>query len=364
MKKTILFLFVAMMVITGCNNSNQFKVKLNLDNADKKTVYLYKTVDGNTICIDTAVFAGKTAVLTAPNDDPHLAYFLIFDQREDCGNFSFFTENQNTTISGDIDDMQHWTVKGCPIMEEWNAYRESFLPFEEQIMSLFNESNDVFLAGDSVKAAELYAQFEAKMKTYDEMRMDYLRSHPDSYLTHFMLDQEKERLDFETVKEISGGFTTESIYSKSIQKFLEVNGRMQVGQPFIDFTLKTADGTDVHLAEVIKNNTLTLVDFWASWCVPCRQENPFVRAAYEKYHKKGLEIVGVSLDRDEADWLKAVKDDALPWNHVRDLDHTVSPEYLVKYIPSNFLFNSNGIMVAKNLRGEELEAKLAEILNQ
>ena len=105
-----------------------------------------------------------------------------------------------------------------------------------------------------------------------------------------------------------------------------------------------------------------MIDFWASWCGPCRRENPYVKAAYEHYHAKGLEIIGISVDRDEAAWLAAVEEDGLPWTHVRDVDHNVSGFYAVEYIPSNFLFDQNGVMIAKGLRGEELEAKLAEIL--
>ena len=113
---------------------------------------------------------------------------------------------------------------------------------------------------------------------------------------------------------------------------------------------------------MIAQNKLTLVDFWASWCGPCRRENPVVKAAYEQFHELGFDVVGISVDQDEAAWLKAVEDDELPWNHVRDTENKVSEDYLIYYIPSNFLFDQNGIMVAKGLRGDDLAAKLAELL--
>jgi thiol-disulfide isomerase/thioredoxin len=159
-----------------------------------------------------------------------------------------------------------------------------------------------------------------------------------------------------------GMFTTESIYSKDLNDYIAKQERLEVGQSFIDFTLMTKDSTEFVLSEVIAQNKLTLVDFWASWCGPCRNENPVVKAAYEQYHALGLDIVGVSVDQDEDAWLKAVEEDQLPWTQVRDTEHKASEDYLIYYIPSNFLFDQNGTMVAKSLRGEELAAKLSELL--
>lgn len=363
MKKLLFALVAAMLVFSGCNKTNPFKVTLNLDNADNQTVYLCKTVDGKTVCIDTAVFAGNTAVLTAPQDEPQIPYRIEFKLDETCGSFPFFTENQHTTITGDRNEPQKWVVKGCPAMNEYMAYRETFMPQEDQMMSRFKEMNEAFFAGDTLKAAELQAQVESQMEDYNNSRLDYFKSHGSSYITHFMVDQEKEQLDLDEVKEIVNGFTTESMFSKSIKDYLAVYERVEIGQPFMDFTLQTVDGQDVNLAEAIKENKVTMIDFWASWCGPCRGENPNVKAAYEKYHDKGLGIIGISVDKDEAAWLKAVEEDGLPWTHVRDIDHKVGTDYLVKYIPSNFLFDQNGLIIARNLRGEELEKKLAEVLD-
>lgn len=362
MKKLLFTLIAAVLILGGCNKSEQFKVNLNLDNADQQTVYLYKVVDGTGVCIDSAVFKGNNAVLTADFDEPQTTYRIQFDKTPNCDQFPFFTENQNTTISGDRENMMHWTVKGCPIMDEWTAYRESLMPLEDEIMAIFEETNDLYMAGDTVQAAEVYSQFEAKMADYTNYCLDYIRNHSDSFLSHVLLDQSKEEFEIEDVKEVYEKFTFESVYSKSVKDYIEMNERVQIGQNYIDFVLQTADGKDVSLAEIVKGNKLTLVDFWASWCGPCRRENPVVKAAYEKYHAKGLEIIGVDVDRDEEAWLKAVAEDGLPWIHVRDIDSEVSTNYLVQYIPSNFLFDQNGVMIAKNLRGNDLEAKLAEVL--
>lgn len=362
MKKVFLALIAVVLCLSSCNNSNQFKVTLNLDNADQQTVYLYKDVDGEQVCIDSAVFAGKQAVLKAENDDPQTAYIIRFEPTDKCGNYPFFTENQNTTITGDKEAPQDWTVKGCATMNAFNAYRQELKTMEESIMAMFDESQKAYLEGDTAKSAELYAQVETAMEEYQDFRFEYIKNHADNYLFQFILLQDAEDFGYEKVKEVAENLTTESIYSKRINEYLAKQANVEVGAHFIDFTLKTAAGEEVNLEQVIKSNRVVLVDFWASWCRPCRGENPFVKAAYEKYHAAGLEIIGVSVDADEAAWLKAVADDDMTWIQVRDVDNAASIDYMVKYIPSNFLFDANGVMIAKGLRGEELEAKLAEVL--
>lgn len=362
MKKVFFTLMAALLFFSGCNKTKQFTVTLNLDNADQKTVYLCKDVEGKEVGVDTAVFAGNQAVLKADFDDPQTCYIIKFDPVEQCEIFQFFTENQNTTITGDKEAREKWTVKGCATMDAYNAYRQELLPMEESMKSLFNEVQETFFSGDTVRAAELYAQVDAAMTDYINYRFNYYKNHLDTYLTHFLVLQDVDDLGYEKVKELADGFTTESMYSKRINDYLAQQAKVQVGARFMDFTLKTAEGEEINLEKVINSNRLVLVDFWASWCGPCRGENPYVKAAYEKYHANGFEIIGVSVDRDEAAWQKAVADDGMNWIQVRDVDNTASIDYMVRFIPANFLFDNNGVMIAKGLRGEELEAKLAEVL--
>lgn len=361
MKKLLFTLIAALMIFSGCNK--QFKINLNLDNADGKTAYLFKDVNGQTVDIDNAVIQDGKAELKADFDDPQTLYMLKFDQSTDCEVFPFFTENQNTTISGEMDDMAHWTIQGCPAMNDYNDFhQQSLKDFEEPIMALYGEMGEAYQANDTLRAAEINDQLKPLIEGYFDNQIEYIRNHPDSYIAHHLLNEMKAEMEFSTVKELAESFTNESVYSKQVKEYIEKNGRVDIGQPFIDFTLKTAEGEDINLETVINNNRLVLVDFWASWCGPCRGENPYVKAAYEKYHAAGLQIIGVSVDRDEAAWLKAVEDDGLTWIQVRDIDSKVATEYMVQYIPSNFLFDANGVIIAKGLRGEELEAKLAEVL--
>jgi thiol-disulfide isomerase/thioredoxin len=109
---------------------------------------------------------------------------------------------------------------------------------------------------------------------------------------------------------------------------------------------------------------VTIVDFWAAWCKPCRAENPNVVKIYNKYHDKGLNILGVSLDRKAEDWKKAIEDDGLTWNHVSNVDYfdEIAKLYNVEAIPATFILDAEGTIIAKNLRGPALEEKIAELL--
>lgn len=226
MKKTIVFV-AAILILYGCNHSKQFEVNLKLDNAEGQTVYLCKNIDDNTdAVIDSSVISDKTAVLTAPNDDPQRLYIIKFNKNDRCGVYTFFTENQNTTITGNRDDMPHWTVKGCPNMDMLMAFHEESLKlYEEPIISAYREIEKACLNGDTVKAVEMTAQVQPLIKDYYNYQADFVRNHSDSYLGHYMLDDLKEVIDFELVKELAAGFTNESVYSKNVQKFIENGGQ-------------------------------------------------------------------------------------------------------------------------------------------
>ncbi|NLE34841.1 MAG: TlpA family protein disulfide reductase, partial [Bacteroidales bacterium] len=139
-----------------------------------------------------------------------------------------------------------------------------------------------------------------------------------------------------------------------------------IGQKAPDFTLNDVDGNPVSLYSKLGGDTkLLLLDFWAGWCGPCRQENPNVVKVWKEYNKKGFDVFGVSLDRTREDWLKAIEDDNLTWTHVSDLkfwDCAPARQYAVSAIPANFLLDGNGIIVGHNLRGDALGEKVKELL--
>lgn len=360
MKRNLLLLIAVAFIMTACNQTKTFNVNVSLANGNDKTVYLQKYVDNVPVTIDSAVIAEEKAVLTAPTDNPQILYALkIKGQR---GSMPFFADNKDVAFVGDLNNPQAVEIMGSETQAELDAYNDQLDEINMQIRDLYAVMQQAFSDNDSIKMDSLNKVGTALMEQQDKFRDEYIKAHPESFVTHYILDGVKQDYPLDQLKDLMAGFTTESIYRDHLNDYVAKQERLEVGQPFIDFTLQTKDGEDVTLSEKIAQNKLTLVDFWASWCGPCRHENPVVKAAYEKYHELGFNVVGVSVDQDEAAWLKAVEEDELPWMQVRDSEDKVSEDYMIYYIPSNFLFDQNGTMIAKGLRGEDLEAKLAEIL--
>ena len=361
MKKHLLFLFSVIFGLSACQpKGNDFKVNVSLANGNDKTVYLQKYVDNAPVIIDSAVIANETAVLTAEKDNPQILYALkVKDMR---GSMPFFADNKDVTVVGDINNPKDVEIMASETQAELDAYNDQLKGFDDQIRDLYAVMQQAFSDNDTIKLDSLNTVGTALMEQQDNFRDEYIKAHPDSFVTHYILDGVKQDYPVDQLKDLMAGFTTESIYRDHLNEYVTKLERLEVGQPFIDFTLQTNNDTEVVLSEIIPQNKLTLVDFWASWCGPCRHENPVVKAAYEQFHELGFEVIGVSVDQDKEAWLKAVEDDQLPWTQVRDSENKVSEDYMIYYIPSNFLFDQNGTMVSKGLRGEDLAAKLAELL--
>lgn len=361
MKKQLLFLFALALGLSACNQQGKsFKVNVSLKGGNDQTVYLQKFVDNAPIIIDSAVIANETATLTAEKDNPQILYALKIKGKR--GSMPFFADNKDVAFVGDMNNPQDVEIMASETQAELDAYNDQLDAFDTQIRELYAVMSEAFSNNDSIMMDSLNKVGTALMEQQDGFRDEYIKAHPDSFVTHYILDGVKQDYPLDQLKELVGMFNTESIYKEDLNDYIAKQERLEVGQPFIDFTLQTKDGENVTLAEMIAQNKLTLVDFWASWCGPCRHENPVVKAAYEQYHELGFDVIGVSVDQDEAAWLQAVEEDQLPWTQVRDSENKASESYMIYYIPSNFLYDQNGTMVAKGLRGEDLAEKLSELL--
>lgn len=361
MKKYLMLLLALVLGLSACNQKEkEFKVNVSLKNGNDQTVYLQKFVDNAPVIIDSAVITDESAVLSAENDDPQILYALKVKGMR--GSMPFFADNKDVTFVGDINNPKDVEIMASETQAELDAYTDQLDEFDVQIRDLYTAMQQAFSDNDSVVMDSLNTVGTALMEQKDSFRDEYIKAHPESFVTHYILDQVKQDYPLDQLKEMVAAFTTESLYKTDLNDYIAKQERLEVGQPFIDFTLMTKDGTEAVLSEIIAQNKLTLVDFWASWCGPCRHENPVVKAAYEQFHELGFDVVGVSVDQDEAAWLKAVEEDQLPWTQVRDSENKASEAYLIYYIPSNFLFDQEGNMVAKGLRGEDLAAKLSELL--
>ena len=282
MKKHLIFLFALVLGLTACNKTETFKVNVSLKNGNDQTVYLQKYANNAPVIIDSAVITNETAVLTASIDNPQILYALKVKGKR--GSMPFFADNKDVTFVGDINNPQDVEIMASETQAELDAYNNQLDQFSTQIRELYAMMSEAFSDNDSIKMDSLNKVGTALMEQQDSFRDDYIKSHPDSFVTHYILDGVKQDYPIDQLKEMVAAFTTESIYKADLNDYIAKQERLDVGQPFIDFTLQTNKGTELVLSELIPQNKLTLVDFWASWCGPCRHENPVVKADYEQFH--------------------------------------------------------------------------------
>lgn len=211
--------------------------------------------------------------------------------------------------------------------------------------------------------------FETYKKSKDVEISKFITEHPNSIVSAYVLYRNwSYRLAPDQILQniaLLDKSQHNSTYVKELKELVTVLNGLAVGKKAPDFTANSPEGKPVRLSENLKG--YTLIDFWASWCGPCRKENPNIVAAYKEFHDKGFNIVGISLDKKKENWIKGIQDDNLTWLHVSDLLYWNSAPaklYGVRAIPGNYLVDSKGIIVAKNLHGEDLQNTLKSLLGQ
>jgi peroxiredoxin len=232
------------------------------------------------------------------------------------------------------------------------------------------------MTGDTVLINSLREELNELREEYETFEIDYIKSNPNALISALLIDKamNTRTSTTEELLELYNILTPEIKETDAAKKVIKSLDALKereakakdtsVGAVAPNFSAPTPTGELLALNDI--KGKATLIDFWAAWCRPCRAENPNVLKVYNKYHDKGLSIIGVSLDKTAEAWKKAIEDDGLTWNHVSNIAYfndAIAKMYNVDAIPAAFLLDENGVIVAKNLRGPALEAKVAELLN-
>ena len=272
-----------------------------------------------------------------------------------------FLDNNKIIINGNIADVQNLKISGSFTQTDFQAFQDTFNPLFEKY-SRINQQINAGEKSDSlqINAARTYTTIQENIELF-------LQQHPASPVSPFLLVVTAQLSDDISVMEKRfdrlDKTAQEGFFGKYLHNMIEDSKVGSVGSVAIDFTQNDVDGKPVSLGSF--KGKYVLVDFWASWCGPCRQENPNVVSTYEKFKNKNFTVLGVSLDKTKDPWVKAINDDKLLWTQVSDLkfwNNEVARKYRIESIPQNFLIDPDGKIIAKNLRGEELKAKLCELL--
>lgn len=363
MKKLFLYLFG--LILVSCSSVTEYSLTAKLDGLEEGMAYLNKRVGAEWQAVDSVDVTEGTFMFTGAVDMPDYYYITLEGKR---GRLTIFIENSDITITGYADTLHKVKITGSSVQDEYTAYSDELDKYWEKYSEVRKEMIELKEEGDEAKASELEAELNQIYEDGQQFSKDYVTDHPASYISPYVLrsvSYEMSGAEIEAELEKLDAVLNKSGYVIELTERAEILKKVAIGQKFLDFTQNDPDGNPVTLSSLVGENYL-LIDFWAAWCGPCRSENPNVVAVYNDYKDKGFDVLGVSLDRKKADWLKAIEDDNLTWTQVSDLNYwnnEASNAYGINSIPSNLLLDKDGIIIEKNLRGEDLRKKIAELLD-
>jgi len=367
--RNIFALIMAAAVFFSCSGPGtkdyNFAVNGTIEGDYSGKAFLYKRESGEWIALDSVQVENNAFRFEGNIDLPEVYYISIEGQNRFA---SFFAEQSEITFAASTADFGKPVITGSVAQAEYDAYNAEVAVYEDQLGEIWGRIK----AARDEENTEVVAQEEA---AYDEV---------DAQMKDFILDNAMEKnasvvaaytvlrnayyydeTDLEPVVNNFDPSIDSSIYVVKLAERVSILKSVAVGQPAVDFSMEDPEGNPVQLSSLY--GKYLLVDFWASWCGPCRMENPNVVAAYKDFSEKGFDILGVSFDKSKDKWLEAVEADELTWHHVSDLKgwgNEAGKLYAVNSIPANILLDPEGTIIAKNLRGEDLRAKLAEVLGE
>ena len=374
MKSTIILSGMLLLSVSlfSCKDNTTFAISGTLKNQKKlKTVYLLGADS-------TAQYTTIDSAALNPNGDYKFrhtsAYVNLYKLKADTAQFDLVAQNGDAIeLNSDLADSRHkYTVDGSESSEKIKTF--------DDFSKTFTDKNNKVITDFNAKSQQAGQQPDSLLKIYMPVFQKNLAAYSDAVLT-FINDNKSSLAAFyastalDAVKYESqliayaDGIRGDSdlIKNPAVRKFISAMDKtkpLAIGRKAPDFTISSIDGKTVRLSDY--KGKYVMVDFWASWCVPCRQENPNVLKQYNTYHKKGFNVLGVSLDKDKAAWQKAVNDDKLAWTQTSDLESFGGPVeqlYHIEAIPSNFIVDPRGNIAAKNIRGTDLEAFLNKTIH-
>ncbi|MCA1965962.1 MAG: AhpC/TSA family protein [Flavobacterium sp.] len=372
MKKiTLLALFT--LSIISCNNlkDNEFLISGTANGIENgKKVFVEIQDENGVIAKDTGVIENGKFELKGSTDNIDLGFIRIENEKI---NLPIILEEGKIKINIVKDSLQKSTIEGTFNNDKFQKFNNESVAILEKVKKFEKENNPkmqkALTENDTVtvnKIKKEYKNFQNDMNDYSKT---FIKNNPDAFISVLLLENflMREYIPATEIKSFYDKLDKKLVNTKSaqnIKKTLDLMLAVVVGKPAPKFSAKSPEGKLISLDESL--GKVTIVDFWASWCAPCRKENPNVVALYNEYHSKGLNIIGVSLDQDAKKWKDAIAKDNLSWIHVSNLkywDEPIGKQYGISSIPATFILDAKGNIVAKDLRGDALRAKVKELLD-
>lgn len=363
MKKILFPIAAFAFSLAACNSTPKFTVNGTVEGEQTGNVFLLKMNGQEVDTLAKSAIAEGKFVLTGSVENLTNGTIVVEGKRRGT---PIMIENATFTATLNPANPAESKIEGTETQKLFNDFMAIGNGIRKVQSELYNEYGAASQAKDTAKMKEVEARFNTLAENAQAKEDSLVSANSDSYIAAYILSSKMGGLDAE---ELSAKYETLGVNAKATEPGKKIAERIEklnavaVGKVAPDFTLNTPDGTPMSMHSI--KGKVKLIDFWASWCGPCRGENPNVVKVYEEFHPKGLEILSVSLDNDKDAWLKAIEDDKLTWNHVSDLKgwgNEAAQLYAVNGIPHLVLVDENNVIIAKNLRGEALKEKIAELL--
>lgn len=379
MKKIFLFVSAAAL-FASCSKTgdNEYIISGTIEGVDGKNVILERQdgdVPGKFVGVDSVKVENGKFEIKGTATEPSM-HTLRIDSKE--GLVDFILEEGEIKVAVDKDTIAKTKVSGTFNNDELTKFKDDLKVIQKDVQNksmAFQQANTQKMTQaqqtkDTAVINQLMNDYKKIQEPLNNKYTNYAENNPKSFLSVLITESlfNFPEPDFAKIKKIYNSLTSElknTKPGKSIKEKLDNLDAVEIGKVAPDFTAPNPEGKNVSLKQSL--GKVTIIDFWASWCAPCRQENPNVVALYNEFHDKGLNIIGVSLDQEDgaAKWKDAIVADKLTWTHVSNLKFWQDPiakKYNVRSIPATFILDASGKIVAKDLRGEELKAKVKELL--
>ena len=369
MKKIFALLFVVSVGFISCEQleKNTFVLNGKTDFADGKRIFrISPNANNQPVHVDTTTISNGRFELKGDVTQIDVNFLFIEGEQE---NVPFIVEEGVIEVNLTKDKLASSKISGTTSNNDLNQYRAKTADFAQKMNAIATEIQAANSMGDNLYVEELQADYTATQERLQAYEMDFLRTKMDSYISSLIMERflSQKIIPLAEAKIVYNTYSERIKSSRSGLNIANVINRpvnpTAIGQIAPLFEGPTPEGEVIALESL--RGKITIIDFWASWCRPCRIENPNLVRLYNRMHDKGLEIIGVSLDRNKASWERAIADDGLQWNHVSNLQYWSDPIaklYGVRSIPAAFVLDREGKIVAKNLRGAQLDAKIEALL--
>lgn len=371
MRRIFAILITLLMISCTTDDSNYTLEGKAHGFAEGTKIFVFTVSDNNQpIPIDTLTVTNESFIGEYPKNEK---LFINYMQIESVkGNILFFPENTNLKATLYKDSLQSSFVTGSQQNDSYKLFNEKIVYFNKQKSKNIEAYKTARREQDNLLASDIKNQNSIIAAAEKNYKLQFISENPNSLFAVLLLTEMVSR------KEVTAADATDftnnlspkvaaTTNATSLKSMIANMKKADVGSEAPNFTAPTPEGEMLSLNEVL--GKYTIIDFWASWCKPCRRENPNVVKVYQEYHDKGLNIISVSLDKagQKNRWIKAIQDDQMDWHHVSNLkgwSDPIAKTYSVRSIPATFLLDEEGNIIAKNLRGDALDTKIASLLGK